>query len=95
VNDLKRRLAAAGRELCRVRPRIMRIIIEGNPDGLTEGDAISGGINYHRMPGETVGAFRKRASDDAEARGSKTIIFGHGPSRPQPSGTDDKAGAAS
>jgi hypothetical protein len=85
VNDLKRRLAAAERELQCVRPRIWRIIIEGNPDGLGEDDARSGGIRYHRMPGETVEAFRKRAGDDAEARGFKTIIFGHGPSRPRAS----------
>ncbi len=79
MTDLKRRLAAAERTLARVRPGILRVVIEGDPGGLSEDDAESGGTRYHRLPGETVEAFRERASTDAEARGHVTIIFGHGP----------------
>jgi hypothetical protein len=83
MTDLKRRVAAveriffAGR-----RSRILRVIIENCPDGLSEDDAESGNLRYHRAPGETVDAFRERASNDAEARGRVTIVFGHGPTEP-------------
>jgi hypothetical protein len=82
MSDLKRRLAAAERILARRRPRIVRVIIENCPDGLSEDDAESRGLRYHRTPGETVEAFRERASNDAEARGRVTIVFGHRPPKP-------------
>jgi hypothetical protein len=79
MTDLKRRLAAIQRIFfARRRPRIVRVIIENCPDGLSEDDAESGNLRYRRTPGETVEAFRERASNDAEARGRVTIIFGHG-----------------
>jgi hypothetical protein len=78
MTDLKRRLAAIERIFfARRRSHIVCVIIENCPDSLSEDDAESGNLRYHRAPDETVEAFRERASTDAEARGRATIVFGH------------------
>jgi hypothetical protein len=57
----------------------MRIILIHDPDGLSENDAQAGENTYHRLPDESIEAFRQRASADAESRRISTIFFGHGP----------------
>jgi hypothetical protein len=77
--DLKRRLSIVERAMRLFHPGIERLILINDPDGLSEDDATAGENTYHRLPGETVEAFRLRASADAESRRISTIFFGHGP----------------
>jgi hypothetical protein len=61
MTDLKRRFAYVERIfLTSRRRRIIRVIIENCPDGLSEDDPESGNLRYRRTPDETVEAFRER-----------------------------------